>query len=46
MDNIAAKVLQIAAPVVAPSLTEIFNMSIDTQQFPSEWKTAKVIPLF
>ena len=46
MDNIAAKVLQMAAPVVAPSLTEIFNMSIDTQQFPSEWKTAKVIPLF
>ena len=46
MDNIAAKVLQMAASAVAPSLTEIFNMSIDTQQFPSEWKTAKVIPLF
>ena len=46
LDNIAAKVLQMAAPVVAPSLTEIFNMSIDTQQFPPEWKTAEVIPLF
>ena len=46
MDSIAAKVLQMAALAVAPSLTEIFNMSIDTQQFPSEWKTAKVIPLF
>ena len=46
MDNIAAKVLLMAALAVAPSLTEIFNMSIDTQQFPSEWKTAKVIPLF
>ena len=46
LDNIAAKVLQMAAPVVAPSLTAIFNMSIDTQQFPSKWKTAKVIPLF
>ena len=45
LDNISAKFLQMAAPVVAPSLTEIFNMSIDTQQFPSEWKTAKVIPL-
>ena len=44
MDNIVAKVLQMAAPAVAPSLTEIFNMSIDTQQFFSEWKTAKVIP--
>ena len=46
MDNIVAKVLQMAAPAVAPSLTEIFNMSIDTQQFFSEWKTAKVIPFF
>ena len=46
MDNIGAKVLQMAAPAVAPSLTEIFKMSIDTRQFPSEWKTAKVIPLF
>ena len=46
LDNIAAKVLKMAAPVVAPSLTEFFNMSIDTQQFPSDWKTAKVIPLF
>ena len=36
MDNIAAKVLKMAAPVVAQSLTEIFNMSTDTQQFPSE----------
>ena len=29
MDNIAAKVLQMAAPAIAPSLTEIFNMSMD-----------------
>ena len=46
MDNIAAKVLQMATPVVAPSLAEIFNTSIDMKQFPFEWKTAKVIPLF
>ena len=46
MDNIAAKALKMAAPAVALSLTEIFNMSIDTQQFPSELKTAKAIPLF
>ena len=45
MDNIAAKVLQMATSVVASSLAEIFDMSIDTKQFPSEWKTAKVIPL-
>ena len=45
MDIIAAKVLQMAAPAVAPSLTEIFNISNDTQQFPSEWKTAKSNPI-
>ena len=47
MDNIAAKVLKIAALLyIASSLTESFNMSIDSYQFPSEWKAAKVIPLF
>ncbi|CAB4024243.1 Hypothetical predicted protein, partial [Paramuricea clavata] len=46
MDKFSAKILQIAAPVIAPSLTEIFNMSIDSDQFPSDWKAARVIPLF
>jgi retron-type reverse transcriptase len=46
MDKISAKVLQVAAPAIAHSLTEIFNMSIDLDQFPSEWKAARVIPLF
>ncbi|CAB4022369.1 Hypothetical predicted protein, partial [Paramuricea clavata] len=46
MDKISAKILQVAAPVIAPSLTEIFNMSIDSEQFPSDWKAARVIPLF
>ncbi|CAB4042980.1 Hypothetical predicted protein, partial [Paramuricea clavata] len=40
MDKISAKILQVAAPVIAPSLTEIFNMSIDSDQFPSDWKAA------
>ena len=46
MDKISAKVLKTAAPAIAPSLTEIINMSIDSDQFPSEWKNAKVIPSF
>ena len=46
MDKISAKVLKVAASTIVPSLTEIFNMSIDTDQFPSEWKAARVIPLF
>ena len=46
IDKISAKVLRAAASAIAPSLTEIFNMSIDSNPFPSDWKTARVIPLF
>ena len=46
IDKISAKMLCAAACVIAPSLTEIFNMSIDFNRFPNDWKTARVIPLF
>ena len=46
IDKISAKVLRAAASAIAPGLTEIFNMSIDSNRFPSDWKTARVIPLF
>ena len=46
LDKISAKVLRIFASAIAPSLTEIFNMSMDSNQFPSDWKTARVIPLY
>ena len=46
IDKISAKVLRAAASAIAPSLTEIFNMSIVSNRFPSDWKTARVIPLF
>jgi hypothetical protein len=45
IDKISAKVLRAAASAIAPSLTEIFNMSMDSNQFPSDWKAARVIPL-
>ena len=35
-----------AVDVITPSLTTLFNLSIQTRSFPSIWKTAKVIPLF
>ena len=46
MDGISAKVLKIAAPVIAPSLALIFNQSISTGIFPSDWKIARVTPIF
>ena len=35
-----------AADVVAPSLTGIFNQSLATSIFPSDWKKAKLSPIF
>ncbi len=46
LDEISTKILQIAAPAVAQSLTKIFNRSIALGQFPFEWKAARVIPVF
>ena len=46
IDKISAKMLCAAACVIAPSLTEIFNMSIDSNRFPNDWKTTRIIPLF
>ena len=46
MDGISAKFLKIAAPVIAPSLALIFYHSIFTGIFPSDWKIARVTPIF
>ena len=45
LDNIPCKLLTIAADVVAPSLTCIFNQSLLTGIYPSDWKLAKVTPI-
>ena len=44
MDGISAKVLKIASSVIASSL--IFNQSISTGIFPSDWKITRVTPIF
>ena len=46
LDKIPCKLLKIAAVIVAPSLTQIFNMIISTGIFPTDWKLAKVTPIF
>ena len=46
LDKIPNRLLKIAANVVAPSLTSIFNKSLVTGIFPSDWKLAKVSPIF
>ena len=45
-DKISAKMLRIAADIIAPSLTFIFNLSVSTGVFVDDWKDARVIPIY
>ena len=45
-DKISNRLLKIAADVVTPSLTGLFNQSLVTGIFPSDWKLAEVSPIF
>ena len=46
IDKISAWLVRIAAPVIAPSVAKLINLSFSTCKFPTRWKTAKVTPLF
>ena len=45
IDGNSAKILKIAAPAKTPSIVSIFNQSIATGIFPSDWKVARVAPI-
>ena len=45
LDTIDTYCLKLAGQHIIPALTHIINLSIETQQFPTSWKTAKIIPL-
>ena len=44
--NIPGHLLKIASNILSPSLTEIFNKSPSTGNYPDDWKMAKVIPIY
>ena len=46
IDKISNRILKIAAPIIYGSLTDIFNLSIASNVFPSDWKVAKISPVF
>ena len=46
LDGISARLLKDAAPEVSESITYIINLTISTSTIPSEWKTAKVTPIY
>ena len=45
-DNIPSRVLKIAAEILSPSLTAIFNRSLSMGIYPNDWKMARVLPVF
>ncbi|CAB3995182.1 Hypothetical predicted protein [Paramuricea clavata] len=44
-DGIPARLLQVCALEIAPSICELFNRSLQTGHVPSEWKSANVTPV-
>lgn len=46
LDKIPQKLLKDSAVVVTPFLNLIFNLSLSEGEFPSDWKNARVSPIF
>ena len=46
VDGINARVLCVAAPVIAPTIAKLINCSFATGIYPQRWKSVKVIPLY
>ncbi len=44
-DGVSAKLTKMAVNVLAKPLTNILNLSIKTNQFPTQWKTGRVTPI-
>ena len=45
-DSLPSNLLKDCALVIAPPLTHIINMSLETSTFPSIWKSAKITPIY
>ncbi len=46
LDRLPGELIHAAAPAISISLTFILNLSLQSGKFISEWKPAKVLPLF
>ncbi len=46
LDGIGARVLKVAAPSISPSLARLINHCIETREFSSKLKSAKVTPIY
>ena len=45
-DDLPARILKLAAPAIAPSLSVLFNVCLTEGVFPALWKMANVHPVF
>ena len=43
--GVSAKMLKSTAPFISKSLTKLFNKSLRSGKFPSDWKVARVVPI-
>lgn len=46
VDNIPAKILKMSADIIAPSLTAIFNLSLNSGVYIDAWKQARITPIY
>nr|CAH7737089.1 unnamed protein product [Callosobruchus chinensis] len=44
-DGLTLEMVKLCSPVIVPFLTHVYNESIRTSKFPSDWKRAFVLPL-
>ncbi len=44
-DGLFPKVLKTLSPYIAPTLTHIFNLSLQTSQIPDDWRHTIVTPV-
>ena len=44
-DKISSRMLKMTATSIAPSITELFNLSICTGKIPDQWKESMIVPI-
>ena len=44
-DKISSRMLKMTATSIAPSITELFNLSIHMGKIPDQWKESMVVPI-
>ena len=46
LDNLQARLLKTASPAISGSLAYIINQSLTSGNFPSDWKMARLTPIY